>query len=56
MPERFPYSEREGITHYVSLFLQAIGVRPSRRAAAPGTGPGRARVRPSRAKPTASRR
>ena len=27
MPERFPYSEREGIKHYVALFLQAIGAR-----------------------------
>ena len=29
MPERFPYSEREGIKHYVALFLQAIGARPA---------------------------
>jgi AcrR family transcriptional regulator len=57
MPERFPYSEREGIRHYVALFLQAIGVRaPARRAAAPGAAPARARVRPSRAKSTPSRR
>jgi AcrR family transcriptional regulator len=27
MPERFPYTEREGIKHYVALFLQAIGAR-----------------------------
>ncbi|MFN8059776.1 MAG: helix-turn-helix domain-containing protein [Vicinamibacterales bacterium] len=25
MPERFPYSERDGIRHYVSLFVRAIG-------------------------------
>jgi AcrR family transcriptional regulator len=47
MPERFPYSEREAIRHYVALFLQAIGVAPAKaarrardtraeRAAAPG--------------------
>jgi AcrR family transcriptional regulator len=29
MPERFPYSDREGIKQYVALFLQAIGARPA---------------------------
>jgi AcrR family transcriptional regulator len=38
MPERFPYSDREGITQYVALFLQAIGAR----AAAAQPRPGRA--------------
>jgi AcrR family transcriptional regulator len=56
MPERFPYSEREGIAHYVALFLQAIGARqPARRASAPAK-PARSRVRPARTKTTASRR
>lgn len=27
MQERYPYSEREGIRHYVTLFLRAIGVQ-----------------------------
>lgn len=27
MPERYTYSERDGVRHYVSLFLRAIGVR-----------------------------
>lgn len=27
MPERFPYSMRDGITHYLQLFLRAIGAR-----------------------------
>ena len=57
MPERFPYSEREAIKHYVSLFLQAIGVRTATRraVAAPGGGWTRGRVRARRAKTTASR-
>ncbi len=56
MPERFPYSEREGMKHYVALFLQAIGAgQPARRAAAPAS-PGRRPARPARAKTTASRR
>jgi AcrR family transcriptional regulator len=53
MPERFPYSEREGIRHYVSLFLQAIGARPGLDAADDKVG---VRVRASRQKTTASRR
>ena len=56
MPERFPYSEREGIKHYVALFLQAIGVRKApRRAAASAAAPGRRPARATRAKTTASR-
>ncbi len=56
MPERFPYSEREGIKHYVALFLQAIGARtPARRAEAPAL-PARRPARATRAKTTASRR
>jgi AcrR family transcriptional regulator len=27
MPERYSYSERDGLRHYVSLFLRALGVR-----------------------------
>jgi AcrR family transcriptional regulator len=27
MPERYPYSMRDGITHYLQLFLRAIGAR-----------------------------
>lgn len=27
MPERFPYPMRDGITHYLQLFLRAIGAR-----------------------------
>lgn len=27
MPERFPYSMRDGIDHYITLFLRAIGAR-----------------------------
>jgi AcrR family transcriptional regulator len=54
--ERFPYSEREGIKHYVALFLQAIGaVAPARRALAP-VSPARRPARPARGKTTASRR
>ena len=57
MPERFPYSEREGVKHYVSLFLQAIGARKAaRRAEAPAAAPGRRPSRATRAKTTASRR
>jgi AcrR family transcriptional regulator len=57
MPERFPYSEREGIKHYVALFLQAIGARTAaRRPEAPATAPGRRPARATRAKTTASRR
>jgi AcrR family transcriptional regulator len=57
MPERFPYSEREGVKHYVALFLQAIGARKaSRRAAAPASTPGRRPARATRARTTASRR
>jgi AcrR family transcriptional regulator len=56
MPERFPYSEREGLKHYVALFLQAIGARPAaRRAAAPPAKAGRRPARATRAKTTASR-
>jgi AcrR family transcriptional regulator len=57
MPERFPYSDREGITHYVALFLQAIGARqaPARRAEVPAS-PVRRPARAVRAKTTASRR
>jgi AcrR family transcriptional regulator len=56
MPERFPYSDREGIKHYVALFLQAIGARPApRRAKAPAPPPGRRPARATRAKTTASR-
>ena len=56
MPERFPYSEREGIKHYVALFLQAIGVRKTvRRTEAPAS-PARRPARAARAKTTASRR
>ena len=56
MPERFPYSERDGIKHYVALFLQAIGAsKPARRTAAPAS-PVRRPVRPARAKTTASGR
>jgi AcrR family transcriptional regulator len=53
MPERFPYSEREGIRHYVALFLQAIGARPALDAADDKVG---VRVPASRQKTTASRR
>ena len=53
MPERFPYSEREGIRHYVALFLQAIGARPVLDAADDKVG---VRVPASRQKTTASRR
>jgi AcrR family transcriptional regulator len=28
MPERFPYSERDAVRHYVALFLTAIGAAP----------------------------
>ena len=57
MPERFPYSDREGIKHYVALFLQAIGARekPARRVAAPAS-PAHRPARTTRAKTTASRR
>jgi len=57
MPERFPYSHRDGIDHYVALFLQAIGAgeKPARRANAPAT-PARRPARAARAKTTASRR
>jgi AcrR family transcriptional regulator len=34
MPERYPYPEDEGVDHYVSLFLRAIGAH----AVAPSTG------------------
>lgn len=27
MPERFPYPMRDGVTHYIHLFLRAIGAR-----------------------------
>jgi len=55
MPERFPYSEREGIKHYVAMFLQAIGARKTvRRAGAPAS-PARRPARAARAKTTASR-
>lgn len=27
MPERYPYAMRDAITHYVQLFLRAIGAR-----------------------------
>jgi AcrR family transcriptional regulator len=30
MPQRFPYSEREAVRHYVKLFLTAIGMRHKR--------------------------
>jgi AcrR family transcriptional regulator len=30
MPDRFSYSERDGIRHYVSLFLRGIGVKSTR--------------------------
>ena len=30
MSERYSYSERDGIRYYVSLFLRAIGVKPSK--------------------------
>jgi hypothetical protein len=30
MPERYTYSERDGIRHYVSLFLRAIGVKSAK--------------------------
>jgi len=57
MPERFPYSEREGIKHYVALFLQAIGARTAaRRAEPPAASPARRPARAARAKTTASRR
>jgi hypothetical protein len=55
MPERFPYSEREGIKHYVALFLQAIGARPAAEAADDKVGV-RVRVPVSRQKTPASRR
>ncbi len=32
MPERFPYVPREGLRHYVSLFLRAIDARPRKRS------------------------
>ena len=53
MPERFPYSEREGIRHYVALFLQAIGARPTADAADDKTG---VQVPVQRQKTPASRR
>jgi AcrR family transcriptional regulator len=53
MPERFPYSEREGIRHYVALFLQAIGARPAADAADDKAA---VRVPVPRQKTTASRR
>ena len=57
MPERFPYSEREGVKHYVALFLQAIGARKAaRRTEAPAATPGRRPARATRAKTIASRR
>ena len=59
MPERFPYSDREGIKHYVALFLQAIGARPAAEAAdAASTERAGVRVRVpvSRQKTPASRR
>jgi AcrR family transcriptional regulator len=64
MPERFPYSEREGIKQYVALFLQAIGAR-RQEARAPRRQPKAAdrpaklaavAARAGRAKTTASRR
>jgi AcrR family transcriptional regulator len=30
MPERYPYSMRDGITHYLHLFLRAIGAREAK--------------------------
>jgi len=59
MPERFPYSDREGIKHYVALFLQAIGARSAAEAgdAASTDRVGvRVRVPVSRQKTPASRR
>ena len=32
MPERYSYSERDGIRYYVALFLRAIGVKSSKAA------------------------
>ena len=32
MPERYSYSERDGIRYYVALFLRAIGVKTSKTA------------------------
>jgi AcrR family transcriptional regulator len=31
MPARYPYSQRDAVRHYVSLFVRAIGVRAKRR-------------------------
>jgi hypothetical protein len=36
MPQRFPYSEREAVRHYVKLFLTAIGMRQQRTPAVRG--------------------
>jgi AcrR family transcriptional regulator len=36
MPQRFPYSEREAVRHYVKLFLTAIGMRQKRTPPARG--------------------
>jgi AcrR family transcriptional regulator len=57
MPERYPYSERESIKHYVGLFLQAIGARDAHAARASRTSAAkRPRPRVTRSKTTASRR
>jgi len=57
MPERYPYSEREGIRHYVALFLQAIGARETQAGRATRTPAApRPRSRVARTKTTASRR
>ena len=56
MPERFPYSEREGIRHYVALFLQAIGARSTADAADDKAAVPAYRVPAPRQKTPASRR
>lgn len=43
MPARYPYSQRDAVTHYVSMFLRAIGVA----ATAASTRPRRTRVNDS---------
>jgi hypothetical protein len=45
MPARYPYSQRDAVKHYVSMFLRAIGVEtdaaPTRQSRPRANNPGR---------------
>ena len=47
MPARYPYSQRDAVKHYVSMFLQAIGVKHAASASAPPVRTSRPRARTS---------